>query len=841
MARWSTALLFALVTVLSACGDAGFAVVGSVPTRRYPLDVPTGCSTNADCVGDPGGPICNTATRRCVRCLGDSDCGQNMVCVDNVCTSTCPLPRRVCNGVCVDVTASAAHCGMCGNMCPTGPRATAMCVDGMCAPIRCDDGFADCNMMASDGCEVDIRTSTMHCGGCGMRCASGAGSTATCVAGVCGLRCDTGRADCDMDPSNGCEVDTRTSTMSCGICGRMCASGPNSTATCMAGTCGLTCESNFADCNAQASDGCEVDTRTSTMHCGMCGRNCPAGLNSTATCTAGVCGLTCAENFADCNMMALDGCEVDVRTTVAHCGMCGRMCPAGPNSTATCAMGTCGLTCAPGFADCNRNPADGCEVDTRSDVGNCGGCGTRCMLANATAVCAMGACAVGMCNAGFADCDRNPANGCEANLATDNRNCGTCGTVCTTGAQCTFGYCHRFPSTGVEGVFSPTRDTTLPPGVHNFTTIDIPRGVTVRSDGNGPLDLRATGAVTVAGIIELSGGDGGRVTACTGNGASGGMTGVPTAGATNMSCPVGVFACGGNGGTGGAGAAGLAGGFTIGGSPGTRGGGGGGGFLMTGATPGSGGGGGGGGFAGGGGGAGAGRGCVSAVGSGAAGGAGGGVGGAAGGTLGGTPGSGGTTFAGAVGTAYVGVAGTPGILCGMAGNYGGGGGGGSIGPEAAGDLPVDRDTCPPGSGGGGGGGPTGGGGGGGGGAVRLASPIGITLMTGGQVLTRGGSGGAANCGGGGGGGGSGGLVYLYAPSVTVQPGATVGADPGGGGFAVGGGGSGGAGGIGRIRVSVLPTRCTLAPVFTPTLQDASCAVTPGAGTPRAAYIRQYPE
>jgi hypothetical protein len=42
-----------------------------------------------------------------------------------------------------------------------------------------------------------------------------------------------------------------------------------------------------------------------------------------------------------------------------------------------------------------------------------------------------------------------------------------------------------------------TNTTRARPGVHNFTTINIPAGVTVTTNGSGVLDLRATGAVII--------------------------------------------------------------------------------------------------------------------------------------------------------------------------------------------------------------------------------------------------------------------------------------------------------------------------------------------------------
>src|SRR3989304_1149591 len=63
-------------------------------------------------------------------------------------------------------------------------------------------------------------------------------------------------------------------------------------------------------------------------------------------------------------------------------------------------------------------------------------------------------------------------------------------------------------STGADGAFTPTGNTTrtLPPsGVFNFTTVNVPAGVTVtftRNATNTPVTLLATGAVTVAGTPE---------------------------------------------------------------------------------------------------------------------------------------------------------------------------------------------------------------------------------------------------------------------------------------------------------------------------------------------------
>jgi hypothetical protein len=96
------------------------------------------------------------------------------------------------------------------------------------------------------------------------------------------------------------------------------------------------------------------------------------------------------------------------------------------------------LSCAPGFADCNGQGTDGCETDLTSPA-SCGACGNACAFPNADAACVNLTCALGACHAGFADCDGNPVNGCEVNLSTDPNDCGACGQACV--GTCANGVC----------------------------------------------------------------------------------------------------------------------------------------------------------------------------------------------------------------------------------------------------------------------------------------------------------------------------------------------------------------------------------------------------------------
>jgi hypothetical protein len=91
---------------------------------------------------------------------------------------------------------------------------------------------------------------------------------------------------------------------------------------------------------------------------------------------------SCAAGFADCDGDPQNGCEVETDTDELHCGGCGVACHAdGPRVTAAaCVAGACRLTCqfAPVYGDCDGDPDNGCEIDLFHDADNCGTCGMRC-------------------------------------------------------------------------------------------------------------------------------------------------------------------------------------------------------------------------------------------------------------------------------------------------------------------------------------------------------------------------------------------------------------------------------------------------------------------------------
>jgi hypothetical protein len=176
-----------------------------------------------------------------------------------------------------------------------------------------------------------------------------------------------------------------------------------------------------------------VDTSNNVAHCGACNRACNA-TNGAASCVSGACRITCNAGFADCNNNTADGCEVNLNTDAANCGGCGMGCST-VNGTRSCASGACRITFNTGFANCDNDATDGCETNTNTSVSDCGGCGRVCDLPNTRAVCTAGACAVGTCASGYGNCDGNVTNGCELRLNTTSA-CGSCTTRCASGQIC---------------------------------------------------------------------------------------------------------------------------------------------------------------------------------------------------------------------------------------------------------------------------------------------------------------------------------------------------------------------------------------------------------------------
>ncbi len=144
---------------------------------------------------------------------------------------------------------------------------------------------------------------------------------------------------------------------------------------------------------------CDADVADDVNNCGACGHVCPHLPGTVAACHVSACTYACIPSYADCNhdltSSQSDGCEVDLQTDPDNCGTCGKVCPgaSAPHTAPSCSdQGsgpTCGLGCAPGYADCNLDSTDGCEVSLGTDGQHCGECGNACPSQS----CASGICA----------------------------------------------------------------------------------------------------------------------------------------------------------------------------------------------------------------------------------------------------------------------------------------------------------------------------------------------------------------------------------------------------------------------------------------------------------------
>lgn len=293
------------------------------------------------------------------------------------------------------------------------------------APVECANGTSSC-----EGECADLARSTSHCGACARSCPAAPHASPACTAGACGLVCEDTYADCDHDASNGCETSLR-SPLACGACGARCTEpepfcdGVSATARCVSGCIGA----SGLRCDLEC-----VDRLTNVRHCGSCGLECPTPRNARAVCVDGTCGFEC-----DVTAHLCEGACVPNDMTET-CGSRCTPCPTAQNMRTACEGGACTLTCLSGWHDCDGDPSNGCEFSTRSDPAHCGACDRVCADApNAQAACSDGRCVI-VCEPTFANCDGDLSNGCESSLYAD-ASCGFCRSACEPGAACLRGVC----------------------------------------------------------------------------------------------------------------------------------------------------------------------------------------------------------------------------------------------------------------------------------------------------------------------------------------------------------------------------------------------------------------
>lgn len=215
------------------------------------------------CTGLSGAAECahpTTNNNHCGAC--GVTCGAGQACQGGVCATACPDGRLACGTGCADVRTDPQNCGACGVTCELG----VSCENGVCGGNpTCIGDACSCPLSQTEcsGSCVDLGTSPLHCGGCGVACKA----SQNCSAGTC--QCPLSTRLCGETCAN-----TSTDSQNCGGCGITCSAGT----TCQSGAC--VCPVGQMLC----AETC-TSTQTDPNHCGSCGSVC----ESYEQCVAGTC------------------------------------------------------------------------------------------------------------------------------------------------------------------------------------------------------------------------------------------------------------------------------------------------------------------------------------------------------------------------------------------------------------------------------------------------------------------------------------------------------------------------------------------------------------------------
>jgi hypothetical protein len=337
--------------------------------------------------------------------------------------SQCTNGKQCCSGICTNRQCEAESAPQCavGADCPGSDTECQVrtCSNGICGTNNVPSGTVlatqtagDCKTRVCDGnggvtttnddadlpndgnqCTDDICTAGVPSNPskpAGTPCSQGGGTicngSGTCVSDPCA----------NLDDSNQCTADTcengvpvhanlpagtpcdQNGGQVCNGAGLCVVCVPGSTQSCYTGPSGTLgvgiCAAGVQTCLPDGSGygPCSGDVTPTAETCngqddncnGVIDDNasCPPLPNATAVCSNGQCVVgSCNPGFANCDGIPANGCETNTVFNFQHCGSCGHVCPAGPNSSPVCQGGVCGLVCAPGFTNCNGNPLDGCE------------------------------------------------------------------------------------------------------------------------------------------------------------------------------------------------------------------------------------------------------------------------------------------------------------------------------------------------------------------------------------------------------------------------------------------------------------------------------------------------
>jgi hypothetical protein len=378
------------------------------------------------------------------------------------CTYNCDPGYQDCNGTgadCeTDINTSATNCGSCGYVCANVPSSDS---DGGDAPYTygcvtdyiasCSGGNCDSHSPPyCDYCNGSLNNNLYEYYNSGTGYSGHqyyGGAISYCSGGI--LHDCSGAPNwslnCNLDPSDACE---------CGLPSD-CCNGSVRMYECPICT-GTSCSSATA-CGSRS--GClseDCSTRTSDDSDGGDVPDIAGTVTDYDGCSGGACSSTpYPDHCAGTNNNDLHETYNNGASYIEK--------PYTLGTSAYCASNR-RYTCSAGTANCDQNPSPvGCECSTPSSC--CGGTGSNypytgcnscsdsscascptdctqgatCDNAGHTQICSGSSCQA--CASGYASCDVDSANGCEINLNTDNKNCGSCNNICGGDQVCVSGSC----------------------------------------------------------------------------------------------------------------------------------------------------------------------------------------------------------------------------------------------------------------------------------------------------------------------------------------------------------------------------------------------------------------
>lgn len=198
------------------------------------------------------------------------------------------------------------------------------------------DGRCDADFKACENQCVSLRDPAHGCAGGGCAPCSIPHAAAACTAeGTCAVGgCESGRADCNGNATDGCETIIDDDPANCGGCGHSCGSG----LVCANGSCAASCPQGLTACGGSC-----VDLHTTPEHCGTCDVACTDPANGVGTCQNGACAFACNGSYRLCGT----SCKAD---SVTSCGSSCASCTSAPaHGVAACIGGACDFTCQTGY------------------------------------------------------------------------------------------------------------------------------------------------------------------------------------------------------------------------------------------------------------------------------------------------------------------------------------------------------------------------------------------------------------------------------------------------------------------------------------------------------------